>query len=184
MQYKTRLFEGSDWQKLKAIRLEALQQDPTVFGGDYSTENQFSNDEWRLRATPGQRCMFGLYDVDQIIGLTGVLTDRDDASGQTACLIASYIRPTYRGQGLAKLLYQARLQWIAAQNRFTTVITSHRAGNEASRRANQQWGFEHWKTADKTWPDGLTAPEIFYRLAVEDIPQKLAAYTAQSLPSL
>jgi len=108
-----------------------------------------------------------LFDEKKLIGITATFTWRGDKTGATALLAMSYIDPGYRGRGLSRMLYEARLNWIAAQPQFRKVIVGHRASNEASRRANQRFGFVKIDRAARTWPDGAVEDEITYELVLD-----------------
>ncbi len=128
-----RPLDAAEWRALRDIRLFALQTEPGVFFASYDGELALPDDEWRRRIAGAGCVIFGLFAGDDLIGITGVVTDRDDPTGKTAVLVMSYIRPAYRGRGLTALLYEARLNWIASQPQFTRTIMSHRASNEAPR---------------------------------------------------
>ncbi len=127
------------------------------------------DDEWRRRIAGAGCVIFGLFAGDDLIGITGVVTDRDDPTGKTAVLVMSYIRPAYRGRGLTAQLYEARLNWIASQPQFTRTIVSHRASNEASARAIRRHGFTVIDRMPRTWPDGTTEDEVRYTRAASSI---------------
>jgi RimJ/RimL family protein N-acetyltransferase len=159
-----RALDASDWRALRELRLLALQTEPGVFFASYDGEVGLPEDEWQRRIAGAGCIVFGLFAGSDLIGITGVVADRDDPSGQTAVLVMSYIRPAYRGRGLTVLLYDARLKWIASQPQFTHTIVSHRASNEASGRAIRRHGFSFIDRITRTWPDGTTEDEVRYRL--------------------
>ncbi len=82
----------------------------------------------------------------------------------------SYLLPEYRGRGLSRLFYEARLRWIVEQERFERVVVSHRRSNEPSKRANERFGFVMTGTARTTWPDGTDDDELLYELRLERNP--------------
>jgi len=161
-----RALDPSDWHAFREIRLLALQTEPGVFFSSYLAELALAPQDWQERIAGAGRVVFGLFAGDELIGITGVVTDRDDPTGTTAMLAMSYIRPEHRGRGLTALFYEARLRWIAAQPRFTRAIVSHRASNTASARAIQRHGFIRVGHAARTWPDGTTEDEVRYELLV------------------
>jgi RimJ/RimL family protein N-acetyltransferase len=108
--------------------------------------------------------IFGLFDGDRLVGITGAFTWPDDCSGETATLVMSYIVPAYRGRGLSRLLYAAALDWTRAHPRFSRVTVAMRASNAVSRRACERHGFTPVRTATRTWPDGANEDEIVYEL--------------------
>jgi len=125
-----RPLERDEWQSFKAIRLEALQKEPGVFGGILDIEKNQPQDYWEDWVHSGKTRCFGLFHGDAMIGCTGIVTDRTDATGTTALLIASYIQEAHRGRGLSGLLYKARLAYAANHPDWTRVIVSHRRSNE------------------------------------------------------
>jgi RimJ/RimL family protein N-acetyltransferase len=78
-------------------------------------------------------------------------------------LSASFIRGEYRGRGLSALYYQTRIDWAREQG-YTDVYVAHRIGNDASRAANQKFGFKYTHTETTTWPDGTVSDKLWYRL--------------------
>lgn len=152
---------SNQWQDYKSIRLEALQTNPEMFGSNYAKESQYTPQDWQDVLNSNARAMFALYDQDEIIGVTGVVLKKEDSS--KAAMIASFIKPEYRGNGLSKLFYQARIDWARDMGcEFITV--GHREGNELSKAANQSFGFEYTSYEEQIWPDGTKANRLDYRL--------------------
>jgi RimJ/RimL family protein N-acetyltransferase len=161
-----RALEPSEWDAFRNIRLNALRDAPGVFAMTYEAAAAWSPQDWQAEAKGADHQVFGLFDGEQMIGLTAAFTWRGDPTGQTALLAMSFILPQYRGRGLSRLFYEARLAWIGAQSQFRRVLVSHRKSNEASRRANQRHGFVQTTTVPHVWPDGVTEDEIFYELEI------------------
>jgi RimJ/RimL family protein N-acetyltransferase len=160
-----RPLDVAEWPQLRDLRLRALEDAPGAFSATYDEVVRRSESDWRAMITDPTRQVFGLFDVDTMIGITGVLTSSEDSSGQTAILVMSYIVREYRGRGLSRMLYEARLAWARAHPTFTRIVVSHRESNEASRRANQRHGFiPTGRVVSRVWPDGVTEGEVFYEL--------------------
>ncbi len=168
--FEIRALEPDEWDALRNIRLHGLKTCPSVFSSNYAREAAYTEADWRDWLSRDGKCMFGLFHEMRLIGITGIFILRDDAT--TAKLGASFIHEDYRGQGLARMLYAARLNWAKNQPGLKRVIVSHRAGNDISRRANQAWGFVRTKRQPHTWPDGITEDEINYELAIETLASK------------
>lgn len=152
-----------DWKEYRTLRLEAVRLHASNFGASYLDEAAKSEKEWREFLSGDSRRCFGLIDNDEnMVGIGAVVTCRDDAS--CALLIAGYIRKSYRGKGYSRLLYQARMQWVIDSGRFKRILVGHRDGNEASRRANQAFGFEYIGAEEKTFGDGLKYIEHQYEV--------------------
>jgi RimJ/RimL family protein N-acetyltransferase len=150
-----------DWELVRALRLEALQSEPGVFGSSYARESVYDEAQWRVWSAGPGKAVFLLYDDTSLIGLTGILAHPNDPT--TAMCIASYLKPPYRGQKLSRLFYQARLDWAREQG-FTRLVVGHRASNTPSMRANQVFGFQETHREQHTWHDGTEEQEIYYEL--------------------
>jgi hypothetical protein len=99
--YSIRTFFPSEAEQYKAIRLEALQLEAGVFGSSYAREAAFSDEEWLARLTSSDSVNMGLYHENELIGITGVVVDREDVT--RGIMVQSYIRKPYRGNGLSHL---------------------------------------------------------------------------------
>lgn len=159
-----REFNTDEWNLFRNIRLESLQDSSGVFLDNYDNASKQDKSHW-INMIADQSCaIFGLFDKETIIGLTSIFTWQGDKSGKTAILAMSFIKAAYRGQGLSHKLYEARIEWARKTGHFDKIRVSHREGNEASRRANQAFGFDHVATEMISWPDGTKANEYIYEL--------------------
>ncbi len=159
-----RQLEEKDLKEFKALRLEAVRLYASNFGASYMEEAAKSDEHWKQMITAeGQRC-FGLFDENNMVGIGAVVTSRSDQGGRTALLIAGYIRKRYRGIGYSRLLYKQRMQWAIDSGRFDRIVVGHRDGNEASRRANQAFGFEYIGAQEKAFGDGKKYLEHQYEV--------------------
>lgn len=161
-----RAIEPSEWEVFRDFRLHSLEAAPGVFCGTHAAAVSLSPEEWQAETQGPDHQVFGLFEGNCLIGITAVFTFGGDPTGQTAVLAMSFILPQYRGHGLSRMLYDARLAWTRAHPKFRRVLVSHRRSNEASRRANHRYGFIQTKIAPRTWPDGETEDEVFYELEI------------------
>jgi RimJ/RimL family protein N-acetyltransferase len=161
-----RALHTSDWQAFRDVRLLALQSEPGVFGSSYERESAFSKDDWHDRVSGIGKEMFGLYDADRIIGITGLITDPDLDAGRTAILVASYLLPEYRGRGLTRMFYETRIAWARARGNIDRLTVGVRASNEPSRRALLRHGFTEAARFERTWHDGVAEEQIDYVLSL------------------
>ena len=168
--YAIRTLTPDDWQDFSSIRLEGLKNYPHFFGSTHAAERAYTQTDWQNWLSKKDGALFGLYHNNAIIGTTGLITTNEDPT--MGLMIASYISPAHQRKGLSSKLYEARLVWAAAFKQWKTLRVSHRDGNEASRRANQKWGFVYIHSMTKTWPDGITADNLYYELDLEQLRQK------------
>jgi len=157
---------STEWVEFRDFRLQALQAAPGVFHSSYELEVTNGPEQWQRTLTSPTSRVFGLFDEEHLVGITAVFPSSEDPSGRTAILAMSFILPEYRERGLSRLLYKARLDWIRSQGVFKRIVVSHRASNEASRRAIERHGFLPTRSAPRTWPDGTVEDELFYELQI------------------
>ena len=154
----------SEWELFREFRLTALKEAPGVFATSHADAAKRTPETWQSLVSGPTNQIFGLFDGERLVGITGAFASPDDCSGATATLVMSYIVPAYRGRGLSGLLYTAALDWIRTHPRFKRVIVAMRASNAASRRACERQGFEAVETALRTWPDATSEDEVIYEL--------------------
>lgn len=157
-----RKLNGEDWQIYKALRLEALRLHADVFGTSYQDMVDRPDAEWQAALEGSTQAFFGLFDDDVMIGSGGVFMQ--DASSKTGMLIGGYIREAYRGKGYSRLIYTARIEWAKQSGLYDRLVIGHRKGNEASRRANQAFGFQPIGEVDYVFGNGETAKDMQYEL--------------------
>ena len=160
-----RAIRPDEWESFRELRLHALRTEPGVFLSPYATESAYAPEEWQKLLAIDDGQVFGLYDDDRLVGVTAAFTWRHDPSRKTAVFAMTYILPEYRGRGLSRLYFDARIAWVRAHPQFEKMVVSHRVGNEPSRSAILRAGFTYWKTESKTWPDGTVADEDLYTLS-------------------
>jgi ribosomal protein S18 acetylase RimI-like enzyme len=87
----------------KAVRLRALQNDPSAFGSTYAKESQLADADRVKRAAQwnGERSILYLAMVDGVAwGIAGTHLDQDDAT--RAHLISMWTAPQYRQRGIGR----------------------------------------------------------------------------------
>lgn len=156
--YHIRPLTASDLSAYRQMRLEALQNHPGFFGNSHAKEASMSEEQWLERLTSAGRCCFGLYDRDELIGITGIVIENDKGY-----LTQSYIRKLHRGKGLSRLLYEARINWAKVHG-LKQLLVGHRASNLISKAANQHFAFKFSHTEPRNWPDGCTEDMVYYVL--------------------
>lgn len=162
--YTLRRFLPDDWQDYRAIRLEALQTESHFFGTGYEEELNETEEQWRKRLSHSIGAYWGLFYETECVGLTGIWPRQKE--NDTLLLRSSYIRSQHRGMGLSGLFYTARIEWAKAHG-YKRLVVYHREGNEASKAANQKFGFRYTHTESMDWPDGSADGHICYELRLD-----------------
>ncbi len=164
MEIVSRLTNVADSDQVRDLRLKMLKENPGVFSSSYAREAAYEDQRWRDLATPDKdHAVIGMFSGTQLAGMMAVFRWRDDPAGETAFLGMLYIDPGFQGRGLSERLFNDSIEWAAANGTFKKIVISHRASNEASRRANQKAGFIYTHTQkDVSWPDGSREDEMWY----------------------
>ncbi|MFD2581486.1 GNAT family N-acetyltransferase [Pedobacter vanadiisoli] len=156
--YKIRQLHDSEAMLYKAMRLEAIQTEPSMFRCSSPAEADLTDEEWRERVKY-PRAVFILLDNEIPIGMTSILRLNEDE----AYLGQSYIKKEYRGKGLSGLLYKIRMKW-ASKLPLKRLTVSHRESNTISKAANQRLGFVFTHREPLNWLDGTTEDVLYYSL--------------------
>ena len=161
--FTLRAFRIDEWSKLRDLRLRALKENGGLFLRSYDSEAAYAEDRWKSLIDLENGRVFGLFADGNLIGITGVFSNEHDTSRKSVKLGMSYIDPAWRGLGLSRALYDARLAW-ARKNGFERAVVSHKDGNEASRRANAAFGFKWFASEEISYGDGSRALDHRYEL--------------------
>jgi RimJ/RimL family protein N-acetyltransferase len=157
--YCLRHFQSEDATQYKAIRLEALQLEAGMFSNSYATEAAYPDAHWADRLSNPNGAFWGLYDGDELIGLTGIGVQKD--MPDTGYMGQSYIRKEHRGKRLSRLLYEARIAW-AREHGLKRLTIGHRTINTASKTALHHFGFVYTHSETRIWPPDNQPDDILY----------------------
>ena len=154
-----------EWELLRRVRIRAVSMHTHYFLETPEGAENRSESFWRDGLSGIGKCIFGMFDKKDIIGISGVFTHREFPDGKTADFGMTFIEPAYRGLKLSRLFYEARINW-ARENGFERIEISHHIENEASKNANQRFGFKYVGEHMRDWPDGTRALDIKYELVL------------------
>jgi len=98
-----RLLTPDDWVLYKAIRLEAVEANPTVFWGTYEEESKFADEAWMdiLKRIH----IFGYFEQQQLAAVTGYFFPHTGSKTRHRIMISNvYVSPAHRGKSILKKL--------------------------------------------------------------------------------
>ncbi|MBK5553822.1 GNAT family N-acetyltransferase [Pseudomonas sp. TH03] len=99
-----RFTEEKDWMLLKHVRLAALLDAPTAFGVSYQTAANYTDEQWKERASSVTGTQFWLaLKEDKPIGMIGAAVSQSNRYN----LIGMWVEPAERGSGVATQLVEA-----------------------------------------------------------------------------
>lgn len=135
----------AEWSRLREIRLLALAEAPKAFGTTLQEASAYPDSEWQRRATPaatGQ--MWSARGDAGWVGMVGAVLESEG----TVQLVAMWVAPEWRGQGVARQLIEAVIGWYRGRPGSHLWL---RVGvdNVAARRCYEKMGFV---AAEPGWP--------------------------------
>lgn len=157
-----RTLQPEEWKIFRDMRLHALKTEPGVYGSTHQNAANESDESWKSLLTSQKTVIFGLFDGQKLIGITGAFPSWGDPAH---CFFGmSYILPPYRGQKLSHKLFKARIEWAKSHPDYKKIVICHRDSNTLSALTIQRFGFTRTGTKTTIWPDGVQAPEFEYEL--------------------
>lgn len=129
----TRLTE-SDWRLFAGVRLRALTDSLGENDPQYQQEVTFTAAQWRRRLR--EHAQFAALIGDRPVGLIGAQLE----NAETVYVYSLWLDPTARGQGLARSLVAAAVDW-ARERRARTVTLRVAADNVVARGVYESLGF-------------------------------------------
>ncbi|WP_028063666.1 GNAT family N-acetyltransferase [Solirubrobacter soli] len=129
---------AGDAERMKALRLRALQEDPQGFSSTYERELTLPEEWWTSRAALSDAGeVQRMYIAREGERWLGMALARDDDG--TAVLNAMWVAPEGRGRGAARALCDACAEW-ASTHGFAVLEVGVFPDNEA-RRMYEAVGF-------------------------------------------
>jgi ribosomal protein S18 acetylase RimI-like enzyme len=126
-----------DWEILKEIRLASLLDAPTAFGVSQSTAAADSDSQWRDRASRRGPSEFLLAFMNgEAVGMVGGVVSPTLEFN----LIAMWVKPAYRGTGVAAGLVDS-IKTRAVSQGHTHVVLSVAPGNGRAAAFYRKLGF-------------------------------------------
>lgn len=133
-----------EWQKYKKVRLEALKNDPQAFGSSYDRENKKSDNEWKeklmLSNTADSKKIFVGIDNDSngFLAIGAAYAENDLGEWN---LIAIYVDPKHRGQGISKILSSEIINTLKARRNVRRLILRVNVNQQAAVNLYRSLGF-------------------------------------------
>ncbi|KQW08423.1 hypothetical protein ASC66_05920 [Leifsonia sp. Root4] len=161
------LIVESDWQKVRALRLEMIADTPHAYLETLETAEANDEAEWRMRAArnsnPGS---FGvvavLTDGEQAGRWVGTMAAYLPEGAAGAHLVGVYVAPDWRGaaSGVSDALLGAVEEWAATHGDVLTLEVHQ--DSIAARRFYKRHGFEE---TGKVIPYPLNTAQLEFEMA-------------------
>ncbi len=139
---EVRRITSLDAERLRQVRLAALQDAPSAFGSTFAAESSRSQGEWAVRASAGSqgsdRATFFAELDGEVVGLAGGY--REEPASSVVELVSVWVAPSARGRGVGALLVDAVIAWASDTHAATVALWVTR-GNTPAERVYESCGF-------------------------------------------
>lgn len=126
------------WREYRALRLEALETDPSAFATSVEEDAALPEEEWR------RRCRNTLFAVseDKPVGMIGYVVGNRVKTKHVADIFAVYVTPSRRGEGIGTVLLAKALAEIRKNDGIRKVKLQVNPRQREAVRLYQRAGFE------------------------------------------
>lgn len=148
----------------RELRLEALRDYPEAFGSDYESAlakpASFWVDRLKTAGTPGSAMAYLAWHRDEPLGSCGLAVNDGPKTRHSATIVGMYVRPAWRGLGIADGLIAACLDWARAHE-ITIVKLAVVTTNVRAIRCYERCGFRAYGTEPRAiYYDGIYYDEV------------------------
>lgn len=128
----------------KALRLEALQNQPDAFASSYEDEKDLALEDFAARLEDG--FTVGAFDEGALIGIVTFFKQNPDMVNlaHKGMLCAFYVQPKYRSQGIGSALMETVLSLLPED--VTQVYLVLATNNDRAKKFYESFGFKVWGT--------------------------------------
>jgi ribosomal protein S18 acetylase RimI-like enzyme len=148
---------SEDWQRYRAIRLEALKNEPIAFSSRYDENSRRPPEYWQGRladAALGEQTSLLFAQVDgALVGMMGAFYDGE---ARMAEIISVYVSPDWRGKGVGRALMEAILAEIHKHPRIEKVTLGVNSQQSAAIALYTRFGFSIAGEVEDLMGDGKT----------------------------
>jgi ribosomal protein S18 acetylase RimI-like enzyme len=127
-----------DWERVREIRLRALEDSPTAFAARLDQERDRPESFWRGRLEEEGSATFLAIEEETTVGLVTVFLM--DEAPEEAHLVSMWVAPERRRHGLGRRLIEAVLSWARDQRAEGVRLWVTETNNDA-RRLYRSAGF-------------------------------------------
>ncbi|KVL48611.1 GNAT family N-acetyltransferase [Burkholderia territorii] len=151
MTITTRLLDAADAARFQTVRLRAVDTAPTSFLPTLAEEAAVPIDEFATRITPThERAVFGAFDGDTLVGITGVRRDARAKIAHKATIWGVFVDPAYRGRGIAQSLLDNATAHAEQAWQCKQLMLCVNAVNGAAERLYASQGFVRFGTEPRS----------------------------------
>lgn len=134
------------WEEYKKIRLEALKNEPTAFAASYDEKSKKEDEYWQNQLKKFQVAeedsMWFAEVSNELIGLSGWYRSNTEKLRHAASIYAVYIKPAFRGKGIAKKLIKKVMEELQTKPEIIRFDLNVNTKNANAVELYKKLGFE------------------------------------------
>lgn len=101
-----RTLDAKDAARYRALRIEALTNDPDAFGASLEDALKAPLEKTENRLSAETSVTFGAFEADELVGNVTLAWETGSKSRHRASVYAVYVTPSARGKGVARILME------------------------------------------------------------------------------
>jgi ribosomal protein S18 acetylase RimI-like enzyme len=139
-----RVLTPHDVETYRALRLEALRNEPAAFASsakDFEKESLESIAK-RLHAVEFGNFTLGVFDKEKLIGIATFFVEPRVKTEHKGHVFGMYVTPSARGKGVAKLLLQTLIERVKTYPSIKKLNLSVMTTQQAAKKLYTSLGFE------------------------------------------
>jgi ribosomal protein S18 acetylase RimI-like enzyme len=128
------------------LRLEALLNSPTAFLASYEEEKSLAASFYEKPIMQNKigNLILGAFIDQNLIGFIGVYQEEKQKTKHKANIWGMYVQPSYRNQGVGKMLMDNLFAYIRNNLNSVVINISVEASNLAAKKLYESYGFKTW----------------------------------------
>jgi RimJ/RimL family protein N-acetyltransferase len=132
----------SDASAFQSLRLAGLNEAPTAFGSSYAEEKDQPTSAVATRLENRvDQAVFGAFSGQDLVGVVALGKERMNNLAHKGFIWGMYVKPQFRGSGVARALLEQALAFAATVPGMRQVNLSVNSSNAAAARLYESVGF-------------------------------------------
>ncbi|HEX7065945.1 MAG TPA: GNAT family N-acetyltransferase [Bacillales bacterium] len=155
-----RQFREEDAEQYRALRLEALRNEPEAFASSYEENRRkpLAETVKRIRAQSENNISLGAFLDKKCVGMVALIRKDRKKTAHKADLMSMYVSPDARGKGIGKALVKEVIAWGRQMEGLEQIQLTVVSTNETARNLYLSAGFSKYGTE----PMAMKIGESYY----------------------
>lgn len=136
-----------EWSKYKALRLEALKNEPASFASSYNDNIKSPDKKWKKQLQKSheghESVMFFAKDGDKLIGMIGAFWEEKQKTQHLGNIFGVYVNPKYRGKGVGKQLMTTILNYLYDMPQIEKIKLGVMTNQIPALKMYEKFGFKY-----------------------------------------